>query len=382
MVDLVSPPPPATKPAPRQERRRRRRRTRLAVALVAIGVAAAVIGALFATGTLGTDSEAAPPAERVVTDLDPAPSPPTTEPVRRRALTPEDPLRLWIAGDSLAGALGPALGEVTAQTGVVQPQYDSRVSSGLLNEDFFDWPEHTAEQLQQLDPEAVVFVVGTNDANAWSDNQAVEYAQRTESFMRQLAANDRDVYWVNVPVMRDEDLEDNVQVVNEIQRQAASRVPGVTYIDAHARFADGEGEYQSSITDATGDRISLRAGDGIHFSPDGAEHLAETVYAALDATWHITEQRVEGQPKEVRVTKGSTHVGGSRQYRSSSSSEDSGSSSGRSYSTPTTTRAVASTPPSTSPPATTPPTTSPPATTPPSTSPPATTPATTAGSTG
>lgn len=377
MVDLVSPPTPATNPAPRHERRRRRRRTRLAVALVAIGVAAAVVAALFVTGTLGTESNAAPRAERVVTDLDPEPEPPAPEPVPRRPLTPEDPLRLWIAGDSLAGALGPALGEVTAQTGVVQPQYDSRVSSGLLNDDFFDWPEHTTEQLAELDPEAIVFVVGTNDANAWSDNQAAEYAQLTESFMRQLAAHDRDVYWVNAPVMRDDDLEDNVQVVNEIQRQAAARVPGVTYIDAHARFADSAGEYQSSITDASGDRVSLRAGDGIHFSPDGAEHLAETVYAALDETWHITEQRVEGQPKQVRVTKGSTHLGGSpRQYRSSSNS--SGSSSGRSYSTPSTTRAVTSTPSSTSPPATSPPTTSPPATTPPTTSPPATTPTTAA----
>ena len=51
---------------------------------------------------------------------------------------------------------------------MVAPQYDSRVSSGLLTPDFFDWPKHAQEQLAQLDPEAVVFVIGTNDANVWN----------------------------------------------------------------------------------------------------------------------------------------------------------------------------------------------------------------------
>ncbi|MCP6769106.1 hypothetical protein NL529_30095, partial [Klebsiella pneumoniae] len=46
-----------------------------------------------------------------------SPSTPTTtigavddEPKCRSPLTPTDPLRLWIGGDSLAGSLGPSLG--------------------------------------------------------------------------------------------------------------------------------------------------------------------------------------------------------------------------------------------------------------------------------
>ena len=68
-----------------------------------------------------------------------------------------------MGGDSLAGSLGPALGERTAETGVVAPTFDSRVSSGLSSPEFFDWPEHATEQLQELEAEVVVFVIGTND---------------------------------------------------------------------------------------------------------------------------------------------------------------------------------------------------------------------------
>lgn len=359
MDDLTTPPSPPRRAA--RQRRRRRART-LGAVLAALAVA---VGVLFATGSLSTDPSpaaarraAADEPARAVTRI------PQVEAPQRRALTPADPLRLWIAGDSLAGSLGPSLGELTAATGVVQPQYDSRVSSGLENDDFFDWPEHATEELEQLNPEAVVFIVGTNDANAWSDNQAVEYSERVESMMRLLVGTNpgRDVFWVNAPVMKSTDLEEHVLEVNEIQRQAAARVPGVTYIDAHRRFADAAGEYQSSVIGPTGKRISLRAGDGIHFSPEGADYLAETVYQALDAHWHITAQRVEGQAKQVRVTKGSTQVGGT--YRSPSGS---GSSSGGStYRSPSTTRSYQ--PPSTTAPSTTTAPATPPSTETPSTS--------------
>ena len=51
------------------------------------------------------------------------------EPKCREPSPSTDPLRLWIGGDSLAGSLGPSLGKMTAATGVVAPQFDSRVST-------------------------------------------------------------------------------------------------------------------------------------------------------------------------------------------------------------------------------------------------------------
>ena len=72
--------------------------------------------------------------------------------------------------------------------------------------------------------------------------------------MRILIGDGREVYWVNAPVMRDEDLEENILEVDEIQREVAARFPdNVTFVDAHTLFADEPGEYQSSLPDETGD---------------------------------------------------------------------------------------------------------------------------------
>ncbi|MGZ4689120.1 MAG: DUF459 domain-containing protein [Acidimicrobiia bacterium] len=246
-----------------------------------------------------------------------------------RAINPLQPMRLWIGGDSLAGALGPSLGQITAATGVVQPQYDSRVGSGLISGDI-DWPKHAQEQMNQLNPEVAVFIIGANDANVYDDSLASEYAQKVEEMMRILVGPGREVYWVNAPVMRDESLEKNVKKVDEIQRAVAATIPQVTFVDAHTLFADETGDYQSSLPDNTGKVVVMRAGDGIHLTGAGGDHLARAIFKQLDPQWRILEQAVPSQPKKVIVTRGSTQVPGSGgSSGSSSGTSGSGSSSYR-----------------------------------------------------
>jgi hypothetical protein len=211
---------------------------------------------------------------------------------------------------------------------------------------------HAAEQLAELKPEVAVFIIGTNDANVYDDSLAAQYAQKTEQMMRVLASGGREVFWVNAPVMRDESLEANVKKVNEIQRETAAKVNGVTFIDAHTLFADETGAYQAYLPDATGTRVLMRAGDGIHLTGAGGDHLAKVIYDKLDAEWHIGEQAVPSQPKRVLVTKGSTQVagGGSSSSSGSSGSSGSGRYSSNGSSSRSGSRGTVATTPATSPP--------------------------------
>jgi uncharacterized protein len=367
------------------QRQRQRRATQKRIVTGALITVIVVLAALWFSDTLRIPTDGPTLAGGAVSDK-PAPTidtnPVTTE-TPHRALTSDAPLKLWIGGDSLAGALGPALGEMTGATGVVQPQYDSRVGSGLMDGvGDINWLEHAQEQMDELTPEAVVFIIGTNDANAYDASQSTAYAQLTEQMMRILIGPGagREVYWVNAPVMRDSDLEENVLKVDEIQRSVATMFPQVTFIDAHTLFADETGEYQSSLPDDTGKTVTMRAGDGIHFTGDGAKHLAQKIFGELDSRWKILAQAVPGQQKDVLVTKGSTQVsgnGGSSSGNSSNNSSNSNSSSnngsggssnanGATESTTSTTTAVVIVPPPPPPSSTTPTTTSTPST-PPST---------------
>jgi hypothetical protein len=229
----------------------------------------------------------------------------------RGQITPVDPLRLWIAGDSLAGSLGPSLGERAAATGIVQPVYDARVSSGLSEPDFFDWPQHAAAEIARLDPDVVVFIVGANDwkvpgeGPSWSD----EYRLQVEQMLRVLegGSDTRHVYWVGSPTMQERRKDQGVQQVNVIARQVVGDHDRATFVDAYELFSDddADGGYTSMLPGSDGKDVRVRAGDGIHLTAEGGDLLGDAVFAQLDSRCHLVAQAVPDQPKTVERTRGS-----------------------------------------------------------------------------
>ncbi|GIU86421.1 MAG: hypothetical protein KatS3mg009_0936 [Acidimicrobiia bacterium] len=255
--------------------------------------------------------------------------------VQTRPLSHEAPLRVWVGGDSLAGALGPALGELGAQTGIVHTTIDYKVSSGLADQGIRDWPEHAAEAVPAADPEVVVFVIGTNDASIVSshdgDGDGVPdwepgYRARVAEMMDVLAgpAGDRLVLWVGAPTMRDTSRDRGVVEVNRVAREEAGhRADVVVYVDAYRLFADDDGGYTDRITLDDGRTIRVRIGDGVHFTPQGAQYLANTVFALLDERYDIAAQAEPGRRIGYTIDDGGTGGG------SGSSARRSGGGSGR-----------------------------------------------------
>lgn len=240
----------------------------------------------------------------------------------RAPLTDAAPLRLWIGGDSLAGSLGPSLGTLMGATGVVQPQFDSRVSSGLLNPTFFDWPEHARTEMARLDPEVAVFLIGANDfgapLNTRVDDQGVEvwkteYTARVEEMLTALGAEDRTVYWLSSPPFGDTR---NAQIreLDTLMAEVIAKHPNVVYVDTYQLFSDADGKYLASIApldDPNGTAVQVRTGDGVHFTQAGADRFAKAVFEKLDTQCKATKQAVPGVVKPVLQTEGSTQaVGG------------------------------------------------------------------------
>lgn len=321
---------PHSRAEARQARhRRRRRRVEVGAGVAVVALMAGAGGALWATGSGPFSSPTATTVavagdDRPIVERIPGRTGPET---CGRTLSTGRPLRLWIAGDSLAGSLGPALGEQTADTGVVAPVYDSRVSSGLANPGFYDWPKHATTELARLDPEAVAFIIGTNDYVIVTGTQAqgaawvADYTKRTEAMMKLLVGPDkRTVYWIAPPIMRTEKMRNAVRQIGDLQRSVAREFPTVTFIDGYTLFDDGKGGYTATAEDPdTGRTLTLRAGDGVHFSPDGADLLASAVYQQIDTDWCLTKQAVDGATQPVIETKGSTYIPGTRRSTSGSS---------------------------------------------------------------
>jgi hypothetical protein len=321
--------------------RSRRRVTRVLIALVVCLVLTG--GVVLATNLLQGDDT--PSAARTL-DVPPAADPSTTTTAAAharqcRTLSSDDPLRLWVGGDSLAGSLGPALGEIAGATGVVQPYFDSRVSSGLASPGFFDWPDHATTEMARLDPEVVVFIIGTND---WTEvstaDWKADYEATVDSMMKTLIGPGRTVYWLGAPTLKQEAMDKAVVEVNAAAQEVAKRHKEVHYVDTYKLFSDRDGTFSFDLPDESGETVTMRAGDGVHLTTDGADYLARNVYKLVDAQCGVTEQKVDGQTKQTIETEGSTQVA-----RGSSSSSGSSSGSGTVQTTPPATAAPTTSPP-------------------------------------
>ena len=88
----------------------------------------------------------------------------------------------------------------------------------------------------------------------------------------------------------------------------AKRHPEVQYVDAYKLFSDADGKFAQDLPDENGKVVTMRAGDGVHLTVDGADYLARTVYKPVDAQCHVTAQKVDGATKQTIETEGSTQV--------------------------------------------------------------------------
>ena len=242
----------------------------------------------------------------------------------RQPLTPTSPLRLWIGGDSLAGSLGPALGQQTADTGIIQPTYDIRIASGLGNSEFFDWPKRVAEEMARVNPEVVVFIIGTND---WSLVRAtptdasgspvwkVQYAEKVEELIKIFETagrptKPRKIYWAGGPTIREKRMNTGVVEVNAVAKEVVDKHPDVTFIDTYALFSSSTGGYVDTVNIENGKATRVRTSDGVHFTPNGGDFLGRAVYSEIDQMCRINAQAVAGQPKTVLRTPGSNQIPG------------------------------------------------------------------------
>lgn len=264
---------------------------------------------------LGNDAEPAP-AEAVVAAPSPSSAPPdpgaaTAAPSpRRRAPSPQadrptpsptasearvvgaaDPLRMFVAGDSMVGQFGPAMQDLAGDTGVVTTQVQYEFKSGLTRPDFLDWPARMREVGAAFDPDVIVFFIGGNDPQPLKLDGVVrepgdpvwvaEYRRRVEELMDQLQTDGRRVYWIGMPIARDAEYTRRMRMLNDIYATEASTRPAITFVSSWEVFTGPDGQFSEYLPDDDGDLVDMRLNDGIHLTTAGAYRLARVVFGRI-----------------------------------------------------------------------------------------------------
>jgi hypothetical protein len=220
-----------------------------------------------------------------------------------RQPTPDDPVEVFVTGDSQAEFIGQQLTDMLPDE-LFDVEVMARNATGLTNPEFFNWEINAEQEIAARRPDAVVMVIGGNDGfNVLADGRLhgpqdpewqTEYARRAAVVMRELGSRGRrPVYWLPPPTARDPEFDAIYEAQNRAVEQAAAAVPGARYVDIYSTINDGR--YSDELT-IDGRRVLARQADGVHFSREGAVVPTRLVLEAMAADYRALREDSDAAP--------------------------------------------------------------------------------------
>jgi hypothetical protein len=242
-------------------------------------------------------------------------APASSKPVIRTP-TPDNPLRLWVGGDSVSQVYGQQLVKSAEATGLFKGTLDGRVSTGLAVPTFFNWPEHFAKDVVPVtEPnqfDVMVTLFGANDGqNIQMDDGTVlqrfspewytEYQNRVGKTMDLLKSptNDRVVLWTAPPPMGPTTRTHGMDRIGWIGWTEAQKRPWVHFVDTWPFFSDSNLQFQHSLPNADGTVRGMRQKDDIHFSDVGGTRLGWVALDDLKAYIDLSASKTQPKPSEI-----------------------------------------------------------------------------------
>jgi hypothetical protein len=229
-----------------------------------------------------------------------------------RTPTPDNPLKLWVGGDSVGGSFGVQMEPVSASTGLFKPTLDFTVGTGLTRPDFYNWPEHFAKDvIPNLDPDVIVPMFGANDdqnmelpdgtlLTKYSPEWFEEYRRRVGATMDLMRSpdNDRLVVWVgSVPAGPGSEIS-NQDVLNYIYWSEAEKRPWVTYVDTWVILGGPPPDHSwaPEVPSADGKMRDMFQSDNLHLATTGALRLSWATIAHIGRFIDLSATKVPNPP--------------------------------------------------------------------------------------
>jgi hypothetical protein len=221
-------------------------------------------------------------------------------PPLRPTFTSTRPLRVWIAGDSLAEVPGQALERVT-DPAVHVVGVESRLSTGLARPDLYNWFSRIQEASAQLLPKVAVFSFGADDAHDFmagapagrsvgplgSSSWSAEYRRRVDGVTRELSAKDIYVVWLGLPIPDGSGFKKSFPIINRILESVAAAHRGTaTFVDTWHVLDDAHGRYTPYLR-VHGKLTLMRLPDGVHYTAAAGDLIAQRVLAQLRAVYDV-----------------------------------------------------------------------------------------------
>ncbi|WEZ82545.1 DUF459 domain-containing protein [Rhizobium sp. 32-5/1] len=194
-----------------------------------------------------------------------------------------DAKTVLVVGDFIAGSLGDGLKTAFEATPGIVIETRANGSSGLVRDDYFDWPAILPSYGAELKPSLIIVSIGANDRQQMSiDGQKekfrtekwlAEYTRRVFSFAALARSQNVPLLWVGMPPFQSGSMTADMVTLNGIFRTETEKAGG-EFIDIWDGFVDENGKFVLTGSDINGQQVRLRGSDGINLTKAGKRKLA------------------------------------------------------------------------------------------------------------
>ncbi|AUW44384.1 conserved exported protein of unknown function [Rhizobium leguminosarum] len=194
-----------------------------------------------------------------------------------------DARTILIVGDFLASGLGDGLTAAFETSPGVVVEARGNVSSGLVRDDYYDWPEQLPKMIDELKPAMVVVMIGANDRQQMvtdtakekfrTDGWFTEYRRRVLSFGKEVTGRKIPLLWVGLPAFQSDSMTADAVQMNQLYRNQVESIGG-EFVDIWDGFVDENGNFIVTGSDVNGQQVRLRTSDGINLTQAGRRKLA------------------------------------------------------------------------------------------------------------
>jgi hypothetical protein len=214
---------------------------------------------------------------------------------------PATPMRLLVIGDSQAQGLAAGLQRTFRGDRDLHVLDHSRIGSGLIIHQVYDWPAQARVLAQSEKPDVTVVMFGANDrppvriGGKVNPTLAAQFQETYGGHVRTIVAALHQsapsqpavsppalsqpgaaVIWVGHPIVREPDYAEDMRFLNTIY-QTNTIAAGGDWMSSWEMFLGPDGGYAAYGPGPDGSTTRLRADDGIHLTPAGYDIIARAV---------------------------------------------------------------------------------------------------------
>ncbi len=179
--------------------------------------------------------------------------------------------KILVIGDFLASGTAAGLAATFEQSPGVVVIDGSNGSSGLVRDDFYNWPTEISTLITTNQPSIVVVMIGANDRQellvsgkredvrspAWLG----DYRVRVKALAIAVTSRNIPLVWIGQVPFRSNSMTADMLALNDIFRETAdSEQTGSAYVDVWEGFVDETGKFVERGPDVNGQNVALRSG--------------------------------------------------------------------------------------------------------------------------